>query len=305
MTRQRIIVTGGTGFIGSRVVARLVDKGERVTVLTRDPSRAPSSVEAVSWDLEGGSVDRALLADTAAVVHLAAYRPAKLDDPRHAERCLLANGIGTLRLLEDVVGAGVPVLINVTAANAYRDTGRPAREDDALFPSGRAPYYLVSKVVQEVFGDHFAKRFPLRVVSLRPSAVYGPGMGPSGLIPTLAGRLRAGDPVDLADGGRYSADLVYVDDVVDAVVTAIQRPVNGAFNIASGRLVSALEIAETIATLCSRSRELLRLQPAGGSPAGGFCALEITRAQDELGFQPRTLEAGLRSYLTWANRQES
>ena len=283
---EAVAVTGATGFIGRRLIEPLRAAGYRVHALERP-----------TFDLE-----RPIMADAFAgattLVHAAAYVPRSMAAPNEAERCWRVNALGTQLLLSAAVAAGVARVVHVSTGNAYRPAPTGVDEHAALYPSARAPYYLTSKVSGEVFADHFHQLGKLRVAILRPSSVYGPGMGDSGLIPTFARRLRGGERITVQDGGRYQVDLVHVDDVVAAIVGAVSREATGPFNVGAGRAATTLEVAGALACLSGRDETAIEVV---GDPTGtellGFAALEIGRARAELGYAPRALVEGLRSYV--------
>jgi UDP-glucose 4-epimerase len=299
MSRARVLVTGATGFVGRHLVRYLTDAGVAVVVAAREPERVPSGAsEVIRWDLRQGRLPTSLLRDVSAVVHLAAYLPASYLDPGEASRCLEHNALGSLALVQSLVEAEVPSLVNVSSGNVYRDTTSPAREDAPAFPFRHAPYYLASKLVQEIFAEHLAERAGFRLVTLRPSAVYGPAMR-GGMVHGFATRLLRGERVVVQDAGRYTVDLVYVDDVVRGVFSALERPVRGCFNLGSGERVSTLEVATLLAELTHAAPEQIEIEPAAGGAANGFAPLEISRARAELGHEPTPLRRGLSAYVSW------
>lgn len=290
-----VAVTGAAGFLGARIVARLAADGLAVRALTRGPgdrARAAGAAEVIGWAL--GSP--APLDGVRVVVHAAAHRPARYTDPAEAGDCFALNAVATSKLVEDAVAAGVEAVVYVSAGNVYRPSARPATEDDPIRPSSRAPYYLVSKVAGEMVVAAAGDAGRIRAVSLRPSAIYGPGM-PPGLVPTLVDRIRSGGVATIADGGRYHADLVYVDDVADAVAVAARLPVRGAYNLGGGEVVSALALARRIAALCGRGADAIAVEPESPGAAPGFVALDVTRARRDLAFAPRPLDDGLRAMI--------
>jgi UDP-glucose 4-epimerase len=303
MTRDTIVVTGASGFVGRRLVPLLAPRGLRIVAALREPERAPAAVrqsaqEIVSWDLARGRLPAQLLERTCSVLHLAAHLPSNYLDADQARPCLEYNALGTLELVRGLVEAEVPQLVLVSTGNTYRDTTVSANEESAAFPSRQAPYYLSSKLCAEIFAEHLAQRAKLRLVTLRPSAVYGPGMK-GGMVHLFATRLLAGQPITVQDGGRYSSDLVYVDDVARAIVASLEPGVSGCFNLGAGRSVTTAEVAEGLGNLIEGARELVRIEPATTGPAAGFAALDITRARERLGHRPTRLDDGLAAYVAW------
>lgn len=297
--RRRVLVTGATGFVGRHLVDFLQGVGVQVVGAIREPSRAPSGLsDIVNWDLRGGHLPVSLLREVAAVVHMAAYLPRDYLDPGEAARCLEYNALGSLALVRDLVEAEVPTLVNVSSGNVYRETASPAREDSPVFPFRHAPYYLASKLVQEIFAEHLAQRARFRLVTLRPSAIYGPGMS-GGMIRTFATRLLNREHVTVNDGGRHTVDLVYVRDVVQVVYSALERTATGCYNVGSGHRVSTLEVVRMLAELTGADALQVEIEPAADRPPSGFAPLEINRARQELGYQPTSLYQGLAAYVSW------
>lgn len=288
-----VVVTGASGFIGRRLIERLSSEGTAVRALVRDPSAlgALPGVEVVRWEI--GSPPP--LDGVSAVVHAAAYRPPRFGDPTEAGRCMEFNALGTLALVEAAVEAGVRRFVYLSAGNVYVPRGRPSSEEDPIWPSHRAPYYLGSKICGEFFVSAASDAGRIDAISLRPSAVYGPGM-PAGLVPTFLAGLRAGTGITVADGGLYAADLVHVDDVVSAIVTSLTAPVRGPYNIGSGATVTALQVAEVACDLLGIERRAIDVLPPRKDPPG-FAALDITRARADLGFDPRPFRLGLRQTI--------
>jgi len=302
MTALRsVLVTGGGGFVGRSFMTAAMARGWRVTVLERD------AVAAVGLDVLGIPVIEhdvreplpgEALRGIGAVVHLAAYVPPDLQAPGHAAECLAVNGLGTLNVLEAARSADVRRIVYLGAANAYAVRRRPARESDAMTPSGKAAFYLASKVLADTFVEHYGSQGGLRCTSLRASAIYGVGMPSHSMVFRFLSALRRGEALEVTDGGRYKVDLVYVDDVAGAIMAALERDVIGPVNVAGGRRYSSRQVAAIAARICSAPRRLVKvLPPAPGSAPVEFPAVDIHRARVELDFEPSDLTAGLRRML--------
>lgn len=293
---SRVAITGATGFVGGKVLAALLAAGHEVRALVRGGAKI-DGIDCHDWDLaspEGGS--DAAVAGADVLVHAGAYLPPNYADPAYARQCLEVNALGTLELLERAVGLGVRKVILFSLGNGYRSKLGPARESDALYPSEVAPYYLASKLCGEIYADHYTRTGRADVVILRPSAIYGAGTK-RGTVSTFAAALHEGRRIVVHDGGRYTVDLVHVDDVVDAAMAALERPVTGAFNLGSGTSHSILEVARALADCLGRSRDLIEVLPPSEALPLGFTALSIERARAELGYSPKSLAEGLREYV--------
>lgn len=283
-----ILVTGASGFLGGRLLAALRAAGRPA----RGATQRPSAPDHVRW--EAGAP--LALAGVETVIHAAAHRPRSYTDPGEAARCLQVNAVATAQLVEEAVAAGVRRFVYVSAGNVYRPVGRPAREDDPIWPSARAPYYLASKIC----GEHFVAAASGRIsaVSVRPAAIYGPGM-PPGMIPTFLRELSAGRTIRVADGGRHQADLVHVDDVVALLLALDERPdvPEDVFNVGSGRATTALQVAELLGDLLGAPRAWIEVEPPSASAPPGFEPLDVSRAANRLGYAPRALAVGLRTMV--------
>jgi UDP-glucose 4-epimerase len=279
------------------VLAALRTRGDHVVGLVRNPQSLPE------WETRTLDISRPdgidkVLAGFDGVVHAAAHVPKSYTDPGEAQTCLEVNALGTLALLRACVAAGVPRVI-VFSGNIYRPGTAPMAEDGPIAPSAQAPYYLASKACADFYADAMRRAGNLSIAVLRPAAVYGPGLA-RGMIPTFISRLEAGERLTIQDGGRYRADLVYVEDVAQATAAALSATATGPFNLGSGTTCSSLEIAYEVARLLNAPRDLIDVQPTTGAEVvGGFSPLEINRARAAFGYSPRDAFAGLQGYLTW------
>ena len=283
-------ITGGTGFVGRRLVAALVARGTSVRVFARDPAQVPPGPEVVRWDATIAP-DRAPLEDLSALVSCAAFLPDRYDDPASAVDCFAVNALAPHRLALAAARAGVARFVHVSTGNVYRPQERPVREDDPIDPVGRASTYLGTKAL----GDLWVRSVPGTVV-LRPRAIYGPGMG-RGVLRTFVERLTNGESVRVANAGRHQADFVWVGDVVNAIVAATTSTATGAFNVGSGAATSTRDLAWAVAAALGRDRSDVVIEPESPGAPPPFSALDVSRAQSELGFVPTPLARGLDAWL--------
>lgn len=295
-----VAVTGASGFVGQRLVTRLLARGAEVRAVVSGRREIPAfdpRVRVYVWEAREGEQGLSFLEEATSVCHLAAFIPGALGSPAGARECLEVNALGTLALLQEASRCGARRFVHLSSGNAYRTQDRPVFEGDPLYPSARAPYYLASKLCGEIFASHFGETGALDVCVLRPSAVYGPGMPRVGLVPTFATRLLAGQPIDVTDGDSYKVDLVHVEDVLAAILAALENKASGAFNVGSGSAVTPRGVAEILAEITGANRDLIRTATPVGVPAKGFSPLDVSRARAELGYSPRDLRAGLADYV--------
>ena len=258
---MRITVTGGAGFIGSHLVDRLLAAGHQVVVLddfsTGHRAHLPADHPRLRV-LEGDAADpRAAAAATdgsKAVYHLAAVASvqASMEQPVRTHR---ANLIATLIMLEAASGAGAQRFVYASSAAVYGDArDLPVREDAPKQPL--SPY-----AADKLAGEHYLAHY-LRTgrvaggVAFRFFNVFGPRQDPSspysGVISIFLDRARAGEPVTVFGDGEQTRDFVYVQDVVDQLVAALDAPLGDellSLNLGTGRAASLNELVATLGEL--------------------------------------------------------
>ena len=294
MDHPTVAVTGANGLLGGSMLRRLQKQHWPAILLSRQAASAGGG-EWRRWDA-CDSIEQMLpaLGGVDVVVHCAAYLPPDMQDPQHAEQCWRVNAQGTLNLLEAARRAGVRHFIYASGANLLRQAGRPLRENDTV-GGEHAPYYFASKVAGEIYVRGYANK-DLPSLIVRPSSLYGHGMI-RGAVLTMADKLRRGTPLQLRDGGRYTADLVWADDVAWLICAAIGSQRAGVVNVGSGMAINLLELAGKLADLLGVSRQLIEVEPAlPRSTHPGFAAVNNRRASSWFGYRPTPIEAGLQRW---------
>ncbi|PND20134.1 nucleoside-diphosphate sugar epimerase [Ensifer sp. MMN_5] len=295
---MRLAVTGATGFIGSRLIDRALSRGYEITVLARDPERVAARTGS-GLRIERWSVGDPLppLGRIDAVVHLAAYIPADLSDARQAARCFEINTNGAIQVAMEAAAQGVNRFVLFGSAQVYAPGTGPASEASPAFPVHRASYYLASKLAAEICLLALGKSNAMPVTVLRLASVYGPGMHDTGMVPTFVRTLGNGRSLVIQDGGQYSVDLVYVDDVVTLALEAAERAEGGVFNAGSGRASTSLEAAQIVADAVGAQRQLIAVESAStDAPPRGFRALDVSKAANELNYAPLSFREGIEAW---------
>ncbi len=295
---MRLAVTGATGFIGARLIDRALSRGYEVTALARDPERVAAGTGS-GLRIERWSVGDPLppLGRTDAVLHLAAYIPADLSDARQAARCFEINTTGAIQVGMEAASQGVNRFVLFGSAQVYASGAGPASEASPAFPVHRASYYLASKLAAEICLLAFGRSNAMPVTVLRLASVYGPGMHHTGMVPTFVRTLGNRRSLIIQDGGKYSVDLVYVDDVVTLALEAAERAEGGVFNAGSGRASTSLEAAQIVADAVGAERQLIAVE--GGSTDAaprGFRALDVSKAANELNYAPLSFREGIEAW---------
>lgn len=286
---MRIAITGGAGFIGKPLVARLQAEGHQVAA---SDIRAGDGV--VALDLRDRAGVHAWITEAKPDVVVASGGiSGPMVAPDDPELVIDANVGGTLNILEGMRRAGIRRLVYISSIAVYA-----ARGDTSLVPEDAAlaaiDPYSASKVAGEALVAGYCARFGLDATTLRISTVYGPGRTVPYIIGKLIASANGGTPVEVSGQRANMRQYVHVDDAVEAIGLAIQTPIAGQtpINITGGSYVSEVEVAETIKRLLPRARYVARPDLDGGD--GDFGPLDLTRAETLLGYRPRvSLEAGL------------
>ena len=287
--RSRVLVTGGAGFIGRRVVRALLAEGHEVTVADLRAFPDPA-VRSVIGDLCDADVPaRAVRPGTDVIIHLAAVTSvlASVQDPVSTHRL---NVDATARLLElareNEVGAFLLASTNAVTGNVR---GAVISEQTVLRP---LTPYGATKAAAEMLLGAYANCYGITGAALRFSNVYGPGMGEKdSFIPRLMRAARDGEGVQVRGDGSMLRDVVHVDDVVQGIFAAWRGRHNGPLILGSGESVSVNDMVTTARLVTGAPI------PAENVPAGHgempAVVLDISAAK-ALGYQPAyDLRAGL------------
>jgi len=248
----KCLVTGGAGFIGSHLVDRLLMEGHQVVVLDNlshgKKENVPRKVKLVRLDIRSPKVERAFKRYRPQVVfHLAAQMEVRrsVEDPMFDAD---VNILGLVNVLRAAVEGGCPRVIFASSGGAvYGEQERfPATEEHPTRP--RSPYG-VTKRAGELYLDYFSE-VGLKCASLRLANVYGPRQDPhgeAGVVAIFARKMLGGETPTINGTGKQTRDYVYVDDVVDAFVTAFARELTGPFNVGTGIETDVNRLFEMIA----------------------------------------------------------
>jgi hypothetical protein len=230
---MRVVVTGATGLIGSRLVAALTGRGDDVTVLSRDPEKATErlGVPAERWDLLAGPTPAGALAGRDGVIHLAGEPVAQRWNEDARERIRSTRVVGTSNLVAGVEAADPRprVLVSASASGYYGDRGAEELDERA---SPGDDFLAEACVAWEAAADQ-ASTLGVRVSKVRTGVVLDAGGGAlAKMLPPF--RLGVGGPVA---GGRQYMSWIHVDDLVDIYLAALDGedwngPVNGCAPVA-------------------------------------------------------------------------
>lgn len=284
---MRVLVSGATGFVGKRLVARLLDEGHEVFALSRRSTPALTALGAhvIVRDLSCAlDLDPRLL-PVECIIHLAQAKGLDAADPSTLFRINLGS---TVDLLCFGARVGIQKFVFASSGDVYESTVGKYSEESPLRPAGA---YGKSKLSAELACEGFSSRFDVAI--LRLFHPYGPGQDDR-LIPKLAAKIARGDPVTFTQGGHPFVTPIYIDDAVQCFLRVLEAsPRYAVINVAGGECISLPELARKIGAILGLTPRVEERQGPAVDLAGDNC-----RMCELLGTRPRiSLDEGLRTAL--------
>ncbi len=313
---MKVLVTGGGGFIGSNLAAKLLEKGHEVRILDNfstgnrsNLAQLGDDIEVVEGELRSYERVHAATRGVEVVFHQGALPsvPRSVQDPLTTSA---VNVEGTLNVLLASRDEGVRRIVFASSSSVYGNSGELPRVETAL-PDPISPYG-VSKLAAERYCVSFSRVYALETVALRYFNVFGPNQDPtsqySAVIPRFVTAIAEGRVVPIYGDGEQRRDFTYVDNVVEANLLAAEaEQANGSvMNVATGRSTSVNQLAEVIGRLLDRRVEIVRHETRAGDVRDSWAATAL--ASEVLGWTPHVdLETGIdravESYLRRSERE--
>lgn len=279
---MRIVVTGGSGFIGTSMFRRLKGKHDFVNLDVVEP-KEDHGAEFIKCDirdyesLKGVFTEKIRKAD--AVIHLAALSRER-DSNERKDEYFAVNIDGTFNVLKATNDIGCKKFFFASSYLVYGNTTRiPVNEDRSLMPES---IYAASKAIGESLCSSFSKIHDMTTICFRQCLAYGPKDFERRVVTLFIEKARAGQ--DLTVFGDKTLDLVHVDDIVDAYDKALDYGKSGYFNIGSGRGVTLKEIAENVQSKINPKIKI-DYKPSNKGEVNIFIA-DISKAGKEFGYHP-------------------
>ena len=260
---RRVLVTGGSGFVGARAVRRLVEEGATVRVVSLAESLARIDdllprLEVVTADLSEPGVPERVVEGVEVVLHFAS-RGVAWNPSDTFEQLLAANTVATVRLLLAAGSAGVHKMVLAGSVFEYgraqaRDDRRPLGRDTVQRP---LTLYGITKAAAGAAAPIVGDAAGVETTTLRIFSPYGPGEAAARFVPHVLTTALRGELIPMT-AGEQVRDFCYVDDVAEAFLVEglAQRSRHGDWNLGTGRGVRLLDAAQTLVRLVATGARL-------------------------------------------------
>lgn len=298
---MKVLVTGGSGFIGSHVVDKLRDKGIEVRVYDGIMPTYRKDIEFYQGSILDIMALGFAMDGIDAVFHLAAVADVKdvYNEPYYSESI---NVRGTINVLECARKSNIRRVIYGSTTWVYSET-EIERVDESTPLHAPAHFYTATKLAGEYYCQSYSKLYGLEVTILRYGIPYGPRARDGAVIPIFVKKALNGEPITIAGNGSQFRKFVYVEDLAEGNILALKKIAkNKIYNLDGKERITIKFIAETIQKVLGNVKiEFIPSRP------GDFSGKEISskRAKNELGWEPKTsFEEGLRRYIKWYKEKE-
>lgn len=306
---MKILVTGGAGFIGSHLADAFVATGHGVLVVddlsSGRPENVPKGVELAALDIRSAEVEKVIERFKPDVL---CHHAAQMDVRRSVADPVFdadVNICGTLRLLEACRRNGCRrVLFASTGGAIYGEQDvHPATEAHATRPVSP---YGVAKLSVEGYLHFYKVEYGFAPTYLRYANVYGPRQNPhgeAGVVAIFAHKLLAGQASTIYGEGKQTRDFVFVGDVVKANLAALEKNLEGPYNVGTGVETSVNELYEAMRRLSGSDLAPLRAAAKPGEQLRS--SLDATKLSRAAGWRASTnIEEGLRATLEYFKAQK-
>ena len=302
---MQYLITGGAGFIASHIAEELIHQKHDVILLDDMSAGSAKNIRPDAEFIKGAVTNKALLDeickthDIEGIFHLAAVASVQksIEDPGLVHE---VNATGTLNILTAAKEHSIRKVVLSASAAAYGDNPVfPKRED--MLPEPLSPY-AVSKITGEMYCRNFADLFGVETVALRYFNVFGPRQDPNAeyaaVIPKFIERIVHGKKPIIFGDGNQTRDFVFVKDVVQANILAMNSHISGLYNIGTGIQTSLNDLAGMVMRAAGVSCDIIYEAARPGDIR--YSVADISKAGKELGYAPKySIEDGIRETVEY------
>ncbi len=311
MNDKNVVITGGSGFIGSNLARALATKNNVIVIddlSTGNINNIKDLIDSNKIDFIKGSItDLDLLQKTFKNINYVFHDAAIPSVPRSIKDPLRSNYVninGTLNVLIAARDNNVQKVIYASSSSVYGDAPTLPKKEK-MKPRPLSPY-AISKLTAEYYCQVFTRIYKLSTVSLRYFNVYGPRQSPlseyAAVIPKFITNILNEKSPLIYGNGRQTRDFTYVDDVVKANILAGESDETGIFNIAGGNRISIKNLALQIMGLCKKKLDIEYTNPRHGDIKHSYA--DISKAKEKINYTPSyILSDGLKEVIIWYQKK--
>lgn len=268
---MKILITGGSGFIGSHIVELYQDRAEEIRVLDNLRTGYRHNLDGLQHTfIEGSVTDRELVKKAVEgvdyIFHLAALVSVPESMAKPGE-CVDINVHGLLNVLEEASVAGVKKLVFASSAAIYGDNPTVPKLE-TMVPEPKSPY-AITKLDGEYYLGMFQNEGRLETAAIRFFNVFGPRQDPKGAyaaaVPIFIEKALRGEDITVFGDGGQTRDFIYVKDIVGALAFAVETPgVNGVFNAGYGAQITINDLADGLIKAAGSSSKVIHAAERAG-----------------------------------------
>jgi UDP-glucose 4-epimerase len=295
---MKILITGGSGFIGSHIVELYQDKAEEIRVLDNLRTGYRHNLDGLRHTfIEGSITDRELVKKSVEgvdyIFHLAALVSVPESMAKPGE-CVDINVHGLLNVLEEASAAGVKKLVFASSAAIYGDNPTVPKLESML-PEPKSPY-AITKLDGEYYLGMFQNEGRLETAAIRFFNVFGPRQDPKGAyaaaVPIFIEKAVRGEDITIFGDGGQTRDFIYVKDIAGALAFAVETPgVTGVFNAGYGGQITINDLADGLIKAAGSDSRIIHAAERAGDVRHSRASADKLRAA---GWIPRhSLDEGL------------
>lgn len=310
---MKYLVTGGAGFIGSNLAAKLVEMGEQVRILDNFSSGKveniadlPDSVDVIEGDIRDYWTVVQAVREVDYVLHQAALPSV----PRSVKNPLTSNAVnidGTLNLLQAARDAGVKKFVMASSSSVYGESEELPKHE-AMVPSPLSPY-AVTKITNEYYLKVYWQLYNFPTVALRYFNIFGPRQDPkseyAAVVPKFITALLTGKQPSVFGDGEQSRDFTYIDNAVQAnILAATNDDIRGDhFNVACGGQFTLNDLLDQLRRIIGVDTPAIYAEERPGDIKHSFASIDKLEA---FGYNPTVdFKEGLKKTVEWFKRQSA
>ena len=286
---NKILITGGSGFIGSALVSKLaMDKNNKIYVVDIKEPKINLTAEYEKMDIRSNQIQSYLQKiNPNKIIHLAAQASVAISskDP------ILDNDVnvgGSLNILKSATQLSLSQFVFFSTGGAIygEEVGKKFNEENIVNP--QSPYGI-SKASFENYLNYYSNKFNIPSTIIRPSNVFGPGQNPhgeAGVVSIFAKKMLENKPVTIFGSGNEYRDYIFIDDVVDFIEKIIEKNITGTYNLCSTRKTKTIEIFELLKKIIDYQYEPIMSNSREGDIFG--IELDNSKASKISNWKPKT-----------------